>query len=736
MKTELRDFCIEYADMTAPLSTELAHLIGRIDTNGKDGVLGDTRNRLADAQHRLKILTDRLERQQTYLLIFGPLKSGKSTLMNAISAAYVSEVSSLPAYPCLVYARHDEEPSMSATTYGGQVREVASKDALQQLVEQEHRRLAAKLQEVEERGEDFDPQQHFPEALRRIDIGLPAAELTKSGIVLVDTPGLYTRMNFGYDLMTRDFRDTAACAVFVVKTENLFLEQVFAEFNELLEIFSRVFLVVNIDAGKKDLAPDGSLCPSVESETPQRIVDAFESLSMDAPLRQAHESGRLRIYPIDLLGTAAERLAAPLAPLPVDAPPPAGVPSDNTQTADSSEPDDTADDASPGEAEAAAVVAPPDAMPDNEANDSFQLFLNDLSDYLNSSDYLTEFKLDSVHQGELVAGELHNAVTGGTVQALRPAIDARKQELRDIKTRLDAVGTAGRVDWNAAFQPATDDVSTAVRDQVKSISGRLRQELETALDAWFESDESLAELRDTRFAGLLETEVRQAVTAAREAVQARFGGNDAGATLDGSVAVALNTIGIALGDLARDLPDTVGEGLDVDLPAFALNIDEIPVRRSFLDYLLFRGPGTVRRRLCGNDGENAMSMKHKTRRLGTAARDYLAEQARTVAERDLVTGLCACVDDVISRHAGALRTSMDRRLKEINTDLLRQRAEAERAQADLAALQQLSNALAGSVEGFQAKLSDLREAHVPVPAATEEPEAKAPENETEASLFE
>jgi ribosome biogenesis GTPase A len=43
------------------------------------------------------------------VLIFGPLKSGKSTLMNAIAAAYVSEVSSLPAYPCLVCVR--VEPS-------------------------------------------------------------------------------------------------------------------------------------------------------------------------------------------------------------------------------------------------------------------------------------------------------------------------------------------------------------------------------------------------------------------------------------------------------------------------------------------------------------------------------------------------------------------------------------------------------------------------------------------------
>ena len=71
-------------------------------------------------------------------------------------------------------------------------------------------------------------------------------------------------MKFGYDYMTREFRDSAACAVFVVKTDNLFLEQVFSDFNDLLDQFSRVFVVVNIDTGKSDLCPDGSLEPSLE----------------------------------------------------------------------------------------------------------------------------------------------------------------------------------------------------------------------------------------------------------------------------------------------------------------------------------------------------------------------------------------------------------------------------------------------------------------------------------------
>ena len=119
-------------------------------------------------------------------------------------------------------------------------------------------------------------------------------------------------MKFGYDQMTREFRDTASCAIFVVKTDNLFLEQVFEEFQSLLELFSRIFLVVNVDTTKMDLRPDGSLAPSLEREDPVRVIEAFETLAMSAPLKNAVDEGRLRIYPVDLLRAASTRLQSQL----------------------------------------------------------------------------------------------------------------------------------------------------------------------------------------------------------------------------------------------------------------------------------------------------------------------------------------------------------------------------------------------------------------------------------------
>src|SRR5262249_25732373 len=138
---------------------------------------------------------------------------------------------------------------------------------------------------------------------------LPVQSLAESGTVLVDTPGLYSRMKFGYDVLAREFRNSASCAVFVVKTDNLFLEQVFAEFNQLLGLFSRIFLVINVDSKKRDLQADGRLWPSAESEHPEQIIEAFKTLSMAGPLRQAYKDGRLRIHAVDLLGAASSFLA-------------------------------------------------------------------------------------------------------------------------------------------------------------------------------------------------------------------------------------------------------------------------------------------------------------------------------------------------------------------------------------------------------------------------------------------
>jgi GTPase SAR1 family protein len=261
MQTVLAEFAERFQEQVGPVLAPLHNAADVLEAADGSPAAEHILPQLRDSAHQVQVLIDKVAAQQAYVLIFGPLKSGKSTFMNAMCAAYVSEVTCLPAYPCMLYVSPAKAGATRSefivTRYDGRQETFTDRDRLGVTVEQAHRLLSDRIREVEQSGEAFDPAAHMPSAIRRVDVKVPAGELEQSGATLVDTPGLYTRMKFGYDRMTRDFRDAAACAIFVVKTDNLFLEQVFDEFNELLELFSRIFLIVNLDSSKQDLTPNG-----------------------------------------------------------------------------------------------------------------------------------------------------------------------------------------------------------------------------------------------------------------------------------------------------------------------------------------------------------------------------------------------------------------------------------------------------------------------------------------------
>jgi hypothetical protein len=83
---------------------------------------------------------------------------------------------------------------------------------------------------TEDRGDSFDPRSTFSRGRFGASISKFRSKrsASESSTVLVEYSRSLQPDDFGYDVLTREFRDSAACAVFVVKTDNLFLEQVFA----------------------------------------------------------------------------------------------------------------------------------------------------------------------------------------------------------------------------------------------------------------------------------------------------------------------------------------------------------------------------------------------------------------------------------------------------------------------------------------------------------------------------
>lgn len=649
MQGLLSHFCEALEQGLSPLLAPIAGLIEDFDR--PPAAVPAVLPSLREVADQLSQLVDKMAEQQAYVLIFGPLKSGKSTLMNAICGKYVSEVSCLPAYPCLVHVAHAEQTRCQVTRYSGATELLDDEVALTAAVSQDHQLLVEAIRSCESAGIDFEPQQHATNAIRRIDIRVPAGDLAQSGAVLVDTPGLYARMKFGYDRMTRDFRNAAACAIFVVKTDNLFLDQVFAEFEDLLEMFGRIFLVVNLDATKQDLQPDGSLAPSLEHADPQAVVRAFENLAMTAALREARADGRLQIYPVDLMHAASSRISAAHAR--------------GERTGSSAE--------------------------------GFDALLEDLTAYLNSNEYLRAFVADSMQRAAVLLDDLTALLAEDDVDALQrraAMLASRGQELDSALSALDRIEA---VDWQALFSRQ----SLHLREQLNSVIGPRREQgfakLEQALADWFENDTSLGELCRDQLGPELERQHGELGKLLRDESESHLGPAAVLADLETASVEDLDAAGIDLAAAVRAVMDDAPMADELPVPAAVFDSLQLPVRRGLLDWLLFRRAATVRQRLFGpaSAPDLPIPMAEKTRRLGERGRAAMSEQLAALVAPMFAAAGDGLLDGWLARHAAAL-------LERIEA------ATAQRRAAIGAERSELMAELA-QVEAVVARLGELRQ---------------------------
>ena len=634
MRTLLSQFCEEFDAAVRPL---LEPLRRTAETLGESPAADYTRAvlpTLLDVADQFTVLADKVAEQQAYVLIFGPLKSGKSTLMNAMSAAYVSEVTSLPAYPCMVYVSDSDQRKFTVSRYNGDTEVFQDPAALRMQVARAHTELADRIRKVEANGDEFDPLQHFDEAIRRVDVKVPAGELAHSGSVLVDTPGLYSRMKFGYDRMTREFRTSAACAIFVVKTDNLFLEQVFDEFNKLLDLFSRIFLVVNLDSTKRDLMPDGTLVPSLESDDPIRVVEAFENLSMSAPLKAAADEGRLRIYPVDLMNAASQRLSRGKG----------GVAHGETDV--------------------------PSGVGTNGQAD-FDSFMSDLSDYLNSTDYLVAFLGDSLRRALSLMSDATTAAEHETVRGIERRMEALEDARRVCNEKLHAVERLDTYDWNNALHSLEQELTALGRREADEVRENSTHVVSDKLDRWFQSDASLKSLIGGELQPLIESSQRQLALTVHERLTQDVASGASGVSLPHEVARDLFTVGLQFAEFGRGGLDHVDPVAGIETGATPLKTQDIPVKKTIFDWILFRSAAKRSERLFGSPGAPSQRIAKdiKAKRLGDEARRVMQTKLASYQEVRFPEILQSLTQRIFGDYAQAVTESLATRLAERREEL-------------------------------------------------------------------
>jgi hypothetical protein len=633
MKTEISRFCEACSLSLQALPEALNTAANRMEKVENPSLIEKSFNTLNDLRARLRSLTDKLGSQQAYLLIFGPLKSGKSTLMNAISGAYVSEVTSLPGYPCLVFVQHAAQQHFSVTRYNGRESVFADTGVLRDVISDGHFALAEQIRVTERRGESFDPRSHFTEAIRRVDIKVPVETLRESSTVLVDTPGLYSRMNFGYDVITREFRNSAACAVFVVKTDNLFLEQVFSEFNQLLGLFSRIFLVINVDSSKRDLQPDGSLVPSAESENPGQILEAFKTLSMAGPLREAYEQGRVRIHAVDLLNAASSFL--------------------------------TKNGNGNGHVNGNGV---------DKQRVAFDAFMRDLADYLNSSDYTREFIGDSLRQGHSLCAEARTICENSEFDQIRQQQEQLRDQIAVIDSKLAAINRLLKVDWDATFEKARNEHQGKSDEVIASQFAQLSKEMRESLDQWYGGSESLKSLVDGRWNLLITAAARSLAEGTRDRLGRLLNTPFGGAEPAAMVMSDLHAVSFDLAPSARTAIPALNPEDALNSYRMEVDASTIPVRKSIGDWLLFRKIATVRRKLFGEDLSQEIAPEVKQKRLPEVSKAALDKALEDAVAPKFSTLPAKYAQGLLSDYVGKFRTSVLVGLQKRRADLETERA--------------------------------------------------------------
>ena len=686
MQTLLSHFCRALETRLSPLLEPIRDLAGGLATEPTR--VPEVLPQLREVADQVTLLVDKMAEQQAYVLIFGPLKSGKSTLMNAICAKYVSEVTCLPAYPCMVHVSHAERTRYQLTRYDGTTEMLDDPERLTRAVASDHEALVEAIRRSEAEGVDFEPQEHAADAIRRIDVRVPAGDLAQSGAVLVDTPGLYTRMKFGYDRMTREFRNAAACAIFVVKTDNLFLDQVFQEFEDLLEMFGRIFLVVNLDSTKQDLQPDGTLSPSLEHANPQAVVAAFENLAMSAALREAREDGRLQIYPVDLLRAASQRIQA-------EAP------------------------GHDGEIEG-----------DHEALTDFSFLLEDLTEYLNSNEYLRAFVGDSVRRAQGLLEELHGLLHHERIEALESRQETLTDRQRELHGSTAALDRLKDVAWQEPAMAEDAALRERLVEQLDQTRTAVRESLTAGLDAWFANDASLGDFCREQLSPALADVREDVLRLLSEEFERHLGPAAASSALTDATRTDLALAGVDFQAEVRAVLDELPIAEGVSRPEGTLDSMRVPVRRSLLDWLLLRSRGSVRRRLFGSleQPDVPLAAADKQRRLGERGRAAMLDQMEALVGPMITPAEGALLDSLLERYRTELASHLEGRCEQLREAAVE---EAERVAGELAEL----GRLVVRIEGLREQTDDTRTAVTRVAAELAEVEAGALKQPVDERLY-
>jgi hypothetical protein len=625
-QSELALFAQDFQRALAPLAAALAAVAQGLRSSRCE--LPFDADELQDScsvlERELAALLERVAKERATVFVFGPAKAGKSTLLDALAGANVSEVSILPSHPCVARVRHAASESARLQRFDGSAEDFADSAALTLVLQRAHHELAARVRETLAVGEVFDPARQLQRAVRRIEREQPAELLERGALELVECPPIHAPLFPSYAEMTLGEPDHARAAVFVVRAAQLCDDAVFDGIEELLAAFERLILVVNLDERARELSRAGELASSPEREDPARLITAFEELSTCAPLARAVQSGRVPVLALDLLEAArARRHGAEEGPSP-------------------------------------------------RPRARLQDLLQELSRVLDVHDAFRALQTSALRRAKDLgaeARELSERPGLGELCARRDAAEGERAALETVQHALARLGSRERVQWQRAELFEGLRVRLAERGALRA--RELAQELDApigrALEDWFSSEGSLATLIDSGLEPRLAAARGELARHLERILQRQE--EQALATDPAAIPVAVRTeLGEARLSLAALFAQGV-EGARVGPPPAGLrplDVQAIPVRPMLAQRLARRDSDAVRRGCFGppEAPTSPLTSAEKARRLGAEARAAMqrsaGERARAILAEEAGRAAHVLVEALLTGFLGELERTVAR----------------------------------------------------------------------------
>lgn len=669
-QSELALFAQDFRRALAPL--EAALRLARERLGGGGGPLPSGAEELeaglAALAGELAALVERVTHERATVFVFGPAKAGKSTLLDALGGARLSEVSILPGYPCLLRARHAEEESAQLLRFDGTLEAVPDPDALRLLLQRSHGELVTRVREVRAAGEAFDPARHHQGAVRRVERARPAGPLASGALELVECPPIHGPLFPSYAEMMIGEPDHARAAVFVVRAAQLCDDAVFDGIEELLAAFERLILVVNLDERGRELSRAGELAASPEREDPARLVAAFEEFSTCDALVRAVRAGRVPVLALDLLEAARTRLHG---------------------------------------AEEGPAVSP-------RQRTRYVDLARELAQGLDRHEAFLALGASALRRaGELLEEGREQAGTPLLAELVRSR-EALERELAAqlrVRAALEQLGARERARWEVEelFEGLRAALVSRGLARARELADELQPRLARALEDWFADGSSLQALLEQAFEPRLASARTELARSAERALREEL---EPAAVTRLSEAVR-NELAAARFDLGALLARSAAR-LRLSLPPAplrALDLSAIPVRPRLGQRLTWRGAADVRRALFGppEAPDAPISSADKARRLGDEARAAMgasvAERVRAMLEEEAHRLARALDEALLATFAEDLRAAVERELARLAepTRVLAARLESLGASHDALA------ALAPACARAQGGLADLAE---------------------------